>query len=391
VKVLIAQKIAGIAGSEKYMLNLLPALNERGVQAEFLLLYSKSDEPVISEFEKTLQQRNTVVHKVPLNRFVSIGSLKQINRIVLSGHYDVVHSNLLVTDLILALVKFLFNKKMVLVSCKHGYEETYTRLHGFDPAKKKRNLYWWCAWFAEKFINESFAVSRGVRNLFIGLGLAKKDKIALIPLGFNFDDDYQTENPSYRWGVPQLVVVGRLTAYKGHRFAIEAVRRLKEKHKGIRLVIVGKGEAEEELRDLVNQLGVADNVVFTGFQARPREIMYNSDIVLMPSISEGFGIVALEAMSVKRPVVAFDVPAPSEIFIHGKTGLLAKPYSVEEYAALIGSLIESESLRRTLARNAEKQLKEYYTLQRMVMDTIFFYESVANRHSQPAAAHITSV
>ena len=375
MKVLVAQKVVAIAGSETYLLNLLPALNKNGIQADFLILFPKGQEADIKKFEARLLLEQVNVFKVPVGRIPSWGELKEVYEVIKSGQYDILHSNLLDADMIFASIKMLYNRKLVIVSGKHGYQESYNNAYGFDPSKRKLNFYWICAKFAEFFINRSYAISEGLYKLYTGLGICKRDKLTLLHYGFDFDDHFEFQE-RFRFGSPQLVIVGRLTEFKGHRFAILALKILVKRYPSIKLVIVGWGELKNELEELAAKMQLQENIIFTGFHDKPRDIMYTSDIVLLPSVSEGFGIVVLEAMSVKRPVVAFNVPSPSEIFQHRRTGLLAQPYSVEEYADLISELIESKNLREELASNAYIQLKELYTLDRMTSETIDLYKKV---------------
>ena len=104
--------------------------------------------------------------------------------------------------------------------------------------------------------------------------------------------------------------------------------------------------------------------------------MASSDIVLMPSVSEGFGIVMLEALSVNKTIVAFDVPSPSEILTNGRTGYLVEPYSVQKMASVIDHILCNPDEAKKIAVEANKLLVDKYNLESMLSKTIKFYEGV---------------
>ena len=120
MKVLLTQKVAGIAGSENYLLNILPALNQRGIQADFLLLYSLGDEKENELFESKLTQLGIVCHKIVVGKFPSLSALWKIAKLIKKEKYDLVQSNLIYTDFALGLAKGLFHRKMKLIFGKHG-------------------------------------------------------------------------------------------------------------------------------------------------------------------------------------------------------------------------------------------------------------------------------
>ena len=186
MRVLVSQKVEAIAGSEKYLLYLLPALKAQGLQVEFLTLYPKGEIDKIKEFQAKIKEFEIPAYALPVSHIPTLPQLRAINRLTRAGRYDVIHVNLLAADFIFALIKLLFHRKMVLVSGKHGYEPDYTNRFGFDASKKRRDLYWYCAVFAEKFINRSYAISKGLYDLHIGLDISKStiSELYIISRGF---------------------------------------------------------------------------------------------------------------------------------------------------------------------------------------------------------------
>lgn len=376
MKVLLTQKVAGIAGSENYLLNILPALKQRGIQAEFLLLYSLGDEKENELFESKLTNLGIVYYKFVVGQFPSFSTMKQIASLIKKNGYDIVQSNLIYAELALGLTKLLFHRKMKHVLAKHGYDEQYTFKHGFDPSYKKFDKYFVVSWIANLFSNMTFTITRGLYELNVGLGICKKEKTRIIHYGFEFKDSDFSVNPQYRFGQPQIAMVGRLVQYKGHHYAIEALAILKKDFPNISMVIVGWGPAEAALKKQAADLGLEKNVIFAGRQYNARDYIASSDVFVLPSISEGFGIVVLEATSVKKPIVAFEVFSPKEIYENGTEILLAKPFDVEEMASCIKRLLIDKELYGNIVKNSYHKLMNYYTIDRMCDETIQLYNDV---------------
>jgi len=375
MKILFCQKVGLIAGSETYLLKILPALKARNVKVSFLALYSKASEKDTLAFLQRLDLLGIPHERIQADGLASLPALFKIAKCIKRGAYDIVHSHLIHADFFMSMVKRLFLRSMVLVSTKHGYEEKYIDKFGFDAARKEINLYYIICKFSEQYINRSFSISKGLHDLFCRLTICSSKGHDIIPYGFDFDDNYAF-CPEYRFGRQQLVIIGRLKSFKGHRFAFKAVAILKRKYPEIKLVVVGWGDAEQSLKALVEKLQLQSNVVFIGPSKEARNYMHTSDIVLVPSISEGFGVVILEAMSVCRPVIAFDVSAPNEILEDQISGVLIKPYDTSLLAEGIASLLDREDVRVRIAARALERLRSHYSLDIMTENTIKFYRAV---------------
>ena len=377
MKILMVQQFEGIAGAERYWLETLPELARLGHQANLLLIGTPESIASSQNNLDELKEKGVIVHIIYSKRSYSLSGQFKIYRFFKQHQFDIVHTHLLAADLGIALSQKIFGSKVLQVSTKHGYEEKYNNDYGFNPSYKQKNFYWRAARFAESKIKRSFAISQGLYKLYSGLGIVKESNLDLINYGF----DYHTEdmyNPELRFSNKQLILVGRLTEFKGHKFAFAALKLLKFKYPEVKLVVVGDGVLKKQLVSDVGNSGLEEQVIFTGSQPNPREYMSNSDVVLVPSVSEGFGVVLLEAFSVKRPVVAFNVPSPSELIVHNHDGLLAEPYSIEEYASLIESILINPMLGKKLSDNAYEKLNKKFTKRRMVDETVEFYERVLN-------------
>jgi glycosyltransferase involved in cell wall biosynthesis len=375
LKILHAQNITGIAGSEKYLLSALPALKRAGHDIHFLALHPEKNKDGYREFKAQLEAEGIPVHVLPFRSFPFYSLMKNIKKLQREHSFEVFHSHLIHADFLLALYKKFVNPGACLVSTKHGFQEWYNNKYGFSAMGKRNNVYLRVAKFAERQMDAAIAISKGLRDLYLGMKISKDDKIELIHYGLDFPDPVRQEEEKRFWK-NQLVLVGRLTAFKGHRYAIECLPQVLETHPDTGLVIVGSGQLEDELKELVAKLQLQGHVRFLGYSPEARACMASSDIVLVPSVSEGFGVVVLEAFSVKKPIVAFDVPSLNEHIQSGENGFLANPYDLEEYAAFISELLNSESKRSSFGEAGYNKLQDYYSLTRMTEETMSFYDKL---------------
>jgi glycosyltransferase involved in cell wall biosynthesis len=180
-------------------------------------------------------------------------------------------------------------------------------------------------------------------------------------------------NPSQ----PLLAVVSRLFYWKGHVDLLNALAKVKLAMPDVRLLLVGeddprgtpgRGSFTEELKDLVAKLDIGDNVIFTGFRSDIPKIMSACDIFTMPSYEEPFGMVYLEAMAMKKPIIALDNGGAREVVEHGKSGLLSPHQDIDQLTKNIVTLIQNPELRIKMGDYGRHRAESYFTPQRMTND-----------------------
>lgn len=184
--------------------------------------------------------------------------------------------------------------------------------------------------------------------------------------------------------VPVLACLSRLIPWKGHRELIRALAVVKRSVPDFRLLLVGstmEGHEvyAEELRQLTQELELGESIIFAGYRRDVPRIMAASDIYAMPSFEEPFGMVYLEAMAMRKPVIALDNGGPREIVEHQKSGLLSKPEDIDHLAANIVELIGNPELCRKMGLYGRRRVEDYFTPQRMAQDMQLIYEKLVPR------------
>src|SRR5690606_14150660 len=145
-----------------------------------------------------------------------------------------------------------------------------------------------------------------------------------------------------------------------------------------RLLLVGDGPDRGRAQLLADELGVADDVVFLGKQESVAELLACADLLLLPSTSEAFGLVALEALACGTPVVATDVGGIPEVVTHGETGYLAPVGAIEEMADAAVELL-SDPGRWLAASNAARNSAGRFNADLIVPQYEAYYQTVLNR------------
>jgi glycosyltransferase involved in cell wall biosynthesis len=178
-------------------------------------------------------------------------------------------------------------------------------------------------------------------------------------------DSHGRDEPSpspIAWDPPRLLCFGRLERNKGFDVALDAFAALVHRHDGLQLTIAGAGSAHGDLVAHARMLGVSDHVTFPGLvsDAEAGRLRRAACIVLMPSRSEGFGLVAMEGARAGRPVVATRITGLRDVVEDGVTGLLVPPDDVSALDAAVERLLSDHALAEQLGATAAKRAAERF-------------------------------
>lgn len=199
------------------------------------------------------------------------------------------------------------------------------------------------------------AASTGVANR-LNHGGIPKEKLSIIHNPIPLERFVELRNRAAKdSNVTEIITVGRLSPEKDQATLIRAFARLKPQFPQARLTIVGKGPEEESLKALIEELGVSD-VVLYGWHHAPEELLVKSDVFVLTSTSEGFGVVLIEAMACGLPVVSTRCPGgPAEILQDGYSGILTPVGDDQALAeSLTGLLRAPERIREFEARSCRR-------------------------------------
>ena len=172
-----------------------------------------------------------------------------------------------------------------------------------------------------------------------------------------------------------VLFLGRLTIQKGAEFFLKAVQKVKDYEPDAKFVVAGTGDMLPRLIGQAIDLGISDHTIFTGrlSDEEVKHIYGISSVYVMPSVSEPFGITALEAISAGTPTIASKTAGFSEAFVNC---LKVDFWDTDEMANKIISLLRYDPLRKTMAQEGKKEI-QLFTWDRVADKTIETYRSVA--------------
>jgi glycosyltransferase involved in cell wall biosynthesis len=217
------------------------------------------------------------------------------------------------------------------------------------------------------------------------------DKLVMVPNGVNlqvYENIRKHDLKGFRtaFALPEeklVLFVGRLVYEKGAHVLINAIPKILDKVNA-KFVIVGSGYMKEQLSVIVKSMGLEHKVLFTGFvdEETLLKLQCCADVSVVPSLFEPFGIVALEAMAAKSPVVVSDTGGLGEIVEHDVTGVKVYPNSTESLAWGVTKVLLDEKYRNSLRENASRRIQEKYDWDKIAQQTERIYEGVLGEYSK---------
>jgi len=230
----------------------------------------------------------------------------------------------------------------------------------------------WTAGMADVIVSNSLA---GKRRL-VQTENIPEDKIKVIYNGIEVDaagagarGAALKKSLGIEHGTRVIMSVANLKQSKGLAYLIRAMPHVLRFYPDTRLVIVGYGPLRAELEALSRAVGVADTVIFAGYQSDAVGHIAFCDIFVLPSLWEGTPVALMEAMALGKPVVASDVGGVSEIVDHFHTGFLVPPEDAVWISEAVLTLLSNPHLSRKLGRKAREKIEKDFPLHTMVRET----------------------
>ena len=348
-------------GAEALLKNfVIQAKNNKKMQMEICVLYSNGI------FRKEIKNKGISIWDLGLKFKYDLRGIIKLISLIKRGEYSIVHVHLFPANLFGSLASLFLPKNIKFIFSEHNI---YNRRRSFKLFK----------------ILDTFIYSRYYKIICV----SKQVQVALIEWLPNLQrksvvisnavpvPDLSNWSPVKKYDV---LFVGRLTKAKGVDILIKAINILKEKYrKEIKAVIVGKGDLEEELKELVKELGIEKEVEFLGVRKDIEKLMKSTKLFVLSSRWEGLPLTILEAMSSGAGIIATKVGGIPEIIQNGKEGILISPEDSETLAGAIAELLKDRELRVKLGINAYKKVKEKYSIEVYSKNILELYKSLINK------------
>jgi len=175
---------------------------------------------------------------------------------------------------------------------------------------------------------------------------------------------------------PVVGIIARLSDVKGHAVLIVAMSLLVAKFPAVRLVIVGQGKMEKELRRQVADLGLEQQVVFLPIVNRTADILPLFDVFVLPSLQEGLGLSVMEAQAAGLPVVATRVGGLPSLIEDGVTGRLVAPNNPHQLAEAISDVLWDSQRATAMGLAARAFIAKEFSAARMAEETVAVYQRI---------------
>ena len=304
---------------------------------------------------KTVGRKNLSTASMPSMFTYLIQGYFKANELFKRKKYDVINTHFAIPTGPLGVV----------LSKKHKVNNTLSILGGdiYDPTKKtsphrnklmKKTVKW--------VLNNSHSIiaeSSNIRDNAIKYYKPNK-KIDVVPLSydiFKFDKVKRSElglDPKKKY----LISVGRLVRRKGYSYLVRALSQLDS---NIELIIIGSGPERANLLKLANALGVKERLHLVGNVSEEKKFQYlaNSDIYVLSSVHEGFGIVLQEAMQVGLPIVSTNNGGQVDFLKEGYNALLVPPLNSMEISNSVSKLLKDKKLMTKFSKNNLKEIKNF--------------------------------
>lgn len=337
-----------LGGIETQALLFIKAMQERGHQC---LVIAQKEFPAVKDEE--------IYQGIPIHRFdfkgvilnrgiVTFGSVKKsLEELLSKFRPDIVHVNTCIGPgvIVFSMLRSLFLAPVVLTihSPHYGNGVFLTVGRICSQADRIGCVSKWVIHETEKHLPQ---IKEKLRLIYNGLPLFE---IPPTPLCFS---------------PPVLLILGRLAPEKGFKSAIEAVSLLRKNGCLAKLIIAGDGIDRPALHCLVKELGLDDAVEFTGSLQRDEipHVINRASLVLIPSYFESFGLVALEAMQMGRPVIASNIGGLPEIITDSGLGCLVPPKDPEALRRAIQDLLNQPQKAIAMGKRARQYAMENFTM-----------------------------
>jgi glycosyltransferase involved in cell wall biosynthesis len=256
--------------------------------------------------------------------------------------------------------------------------------HDMGGRLANRRLRWLFGWALRRMAKVAM-VGRQVHERYRSLGLVPEAKVRIVQNGIPLDrfGDFprRREAARVRLGLAADAIVigcvGRLVPLKNHQAMIEALPLLLERFPTVRLLLVGGGPLEAELRSLADRLGLHDCVVFVGECSDAAPLLCAFDVYAQPSTTEGLSIALLEACASGLPIVATRVGGNPDVIADGVTGCLIPVNDPPALHNALVRLLSAPELRESLGRAAAIWARTHASVDRLVASYDHIYQEAS--------------
>ncbi|MBI3820357.1 MAG: glycosyltransferase [Planctomycetes bacterium] len=359
----------GVGGAEMHLLSLTRGLLARGHAPEVFYLKGRG------ELAQDFLRSGIPVQKISMEGAGEAArAIYRLSSVMRRSKPDLIHTHLLKADAVGAVASFFAGRSGRLVSSKHNDERAllhpvFGRVHGMLSSLDRAVIV--LSDHVGGFVAEHGRVSpRKIRRVYYGLDPARFENASA--------DGLREE---LRIGADEFVItcVARFAPQKAHTVLLDALSKTLQSVPRARLLLVGDdpfGDYRKRAEEHARSLRLNERALFLGIRRDVPRILAASDLFTMSSLWEGLGLVFLEAMAARLPVVATNVSAVPEVVPHGRCGLLVPPNDADVMARAFVNIAKRPDRGRSMGDAGRVWVRERFGIDRMVDETLAILESV---------------
>lgn len=331
------------------------------------------------------------VHVVPElvrepNPWKDLVALVKLARLMKRGRYQIVHTHTAKAGFLGRIAAAMVGSPIV-VHTVHG-----VTFHEQIPPVQ-RGFYLLLERVAARFTHQFVAVGEDVRNIYLRSGIGEPQAYETIYSGMPLDDfiaaghmadtDRDAARAALGAGPEHRVVAmaARLEARKGHIYLFQAVQKLKDRHPGLQVWILGDGDLRPHLEWQVGALGIADRVKFLGHRTDLAQVLAAADVSVLTSLWEGLPRVLVQSAATGRPILTFDVEGAWEIVREGRNGFIVPSRDVDAFSARLDQLLGDRERARALGAAGREEVGRQWTVETMLDRLDRMYQRLSDRRA----------
>ena len=359
LKVLYLLNYAGKAGTEKYVQSLVEKLNGKHIKA--FMAYNDGNMLI-----DTMNSMGVETYKISLHNPFDFVAAWKLAKLCKKNNIDLVHTQYLRENYI-AIISRLFNPKVKVLWTNHYVLWNNSVVRAFNR-------------IFTLFQAGIIAVCTKGKEMLIE-NKNSKEKINLIFNGVDVSYWSSSSNSTIReelkidGNIFVVLCAARFVDEKGHDFLIKALAELKTIAKRPFIcLLAGDGPLQDSIKKQVTELGLEDNIIFTGFRSDIKNLCGGSDIFINSSKTEALSIAAIEALATGLPIIATNVGGNIDVVsLENDCGILVEYGDCTRLANAINSVMEDSSLQERFRRNALITVESKFNVDKMVADTYNLY------------------
>lgn len=328
------------------------------------------------KFEQETNRAGIQFWPVNMRRQLSLTPIIELNRIIKKHRIDLVHSQGSRADFFSALAVRI-NSHTALIS-------TITMpTEGFDVNFLRKTIYRLFDLVKKRTVKRFIVVSDSLKQFLIHQKSIPSQKVVKIYNGIEVNLYNPKEKTCFQYFKSQKIegklivgAIGRLVWQKGFEYLIEAIPSIVESVPDVKCYVIGDGALEPKIEQLIIDKNLNDKIGLLGFRDDIKDILSEMDIIVAPSLLEGFPMITLEAMSMARPIVASRIPGIQEQIENEREGILVPPADSKAIAEAVIRVLRDRKLAEKIGAAAHRKVNRCFTVEKMIRETENVYLSV---------------